>query len=114
MSLIDRIKDAPKLRNSAVVATWPDEDGKPTILYALPLTVQDIAWIQKPNRHKDFLNQMQVAGMIDLIIRKAEDKKGDSVFTIEDKPTLMQERLEVISGIFGDLWGDAGDDPEKN
>ena len=35
--------------------------------------------------------------------------------TLEDKPILMRKvSLNVIAGIFGDLWGDLGEDAEKN
>ena len=110
MSLMDTIKGLPETRRKASVEEWA-EDGKPAVLYALPLSVMDMAWVQK--RHKDFLNSMQVEGMVDLIIRKVEDKKGEKAFTLEDKPTLMRSPLNVIAGIFGDLWGDLGEDAEK-
>ncbi len=112
MSLIERIKDLPETRRKASVEEW-GEDGKPAVLYALPLSVMDWSWVQK--KHKDFLNAMQVEGMVDMIIRKAEDKKGEKAFTLEDKPILMRRAsLNTIAGIFGDLWGDLGDDAEKN
>ncbi len=112
MSLIERIRELPETRRLANIEEW-GEGGKPAVLYALPLSVMDMSWVQK--RHKDFLNSMQVEGMVDLIIRKAEDKKGEKAFTLEDKPTLMRKvSLNTIAGIFGDLWGDLGDDAEKN
>ena len=112
MSLIDTISGLAQTRRQASVDAW-GEDGKPAVLYALPLSVMDMAWVQK--RHKDFLNSMQVEGMVDLIIRKSEDKKGEKAFTLEDKPILMRKvSLNTIAGIFGDLWGDLGDDAEKN
>ncbi len=112
MRLIDTIKGLPEIRRKAIVEEW-GEDDKPAVLYALPLSVMDWSWIQK--KHKDFLNSMQVEGMVDMIIRKAEDKKGDKAFTLEDKPTLMRRvSLNTIAGIFGDLWGDIGEDHEKN
>lgn len=112
MSLIDRIREQPEVRRSVSVEEW-GEDGKPAVLYALPLSVLDMSWVQR--RHKDFLNSMQVEGMVDLIIRKVEDEGGDKCFTKEDKPTLMRRvSLSVIAEIFGDLWGDMGADAEKN
>ncbi len=112
MALIDIIKGLDQERRSASVAEW-GEDGEPAVLYAMPLSVLDMQWVQR--RHKDFLSAMQVEGMVDLIIRKVEDKKGEKLFSKEDKPALMRKvGLSVVAGIFGDLWGDLGDDAEKN
>ena len=112
MSLIDRIRALDEVRRTASVEAW-GEDGKPAVLYALPLSVKDMSWVQR--KHKAFLEQMQVEGMVDLIILKCEDKKGDKCFSNEDKPILMRKAgLTTIAGIFGDLWGDLGDDAEKN
>ncbi len=112
MSLIDHIKGLPEVRRKASVEEW-GEDGKPAILYALPLSVMDMSWVQK--KHKEFLNSMQVEGMVDLIIRKTETEDGKRAFTLEDKPVLMRKvSLSTIAGIFGDLWGDLGEDAEKN
>ena len=112
MSLIERIRERPEVRRSVSVEEW-GEDGKPAVLYALPLSVLDMAWVQR--RHKEFITSMQVEGMVDLIIRKVQDEAGDKAFTLEDKPVLMRKvSLNVIAGIFGDLWGDLGEDAEKN
>ncbi len=112
MALIDIIKGLEQERRSASVEAW-GEDGEPAVLYAMPLSVLDMKWIQ--GRHKDFLNSMQVEGMVDLIIRKAEDKAGEKLFDKEAKPIMMRKvGLSVVAGIFGDLWGDLGDDAEKN
>ena len=112
MRLIERIRALEEVRRSASVEAW-GEDDKPAVLYALPLSVKDMAWVQR--RHKDFLNAMQVEGMVDLIILKAEDEGGDKCFTKEDKPILMRKAsLNLIATLFGDLWGDLGEDAEKN
>jgi len=113
MSLIERIKAISEERRVVSVAAWADDDGTPAALYALPLSVADMKWIQA--RHKDFLNSMQVEGMVDLIIRKVEDKAGEKLFSLEDKPILMRKLgLSVVAEIFGELFGDIGDDAEKN
>ena len=112
MSRIERIRGQPEVRASVSGESW-GEDDKPAVLYALPLSVLDMSWVQR--RHKDFLTQMQAEGMVDLIIRKVEDEGGEKCFTKEDKPILMRKvSLSVVAGIFGDLWGDLGEDAGEN
>ncbi len=114
MKLIETIKALPRERRSATVEEWGGDEA--CVLYALPLSVADMKWIQA--RHKSFITELQVEGMVDLIIRKCEDDAGENVFTKEDKPTLMHRvTLNSISDIFGELWGatgDFGEDAEKN
>ncbi len=75
--------------------------------------MRDVAWVQR--KHKNFLDEMKVEGMVDLIVRKAEDKDGKKVFTKEDKPLLMRRaKSSTISVLFADLWGDLYEDTEKN
>ena len=115
MKLIDTIKALPRERRSATVEEWADGD-EACVLYALPLSVSDMKWIQA--RHKNFITEFQIEGMVDLIIRKCEDEAGEKVFTKEDKQTVMHRAsLDVIGDIFGELWGtkgDFGEDAEKN
>ena len=67
-------------------------------------------------KHKDFLNNMTIAGMVDLIILKAEDADGNRMFTLEDKFTLMGEPVNLIGDIAGKLFGSVAsiEDQEKN
>ena len=111
MSLIDRIKETASVRRSATVAEW-GEDDSPLVVWASALSVGDMSFVQR--RHKNFLDEMKVDGMLDLIIRKAEDKDGEKLFTLDDKMTLKRARMSTIATLFGDLWGDLGDDHEKN
>lgn len=114
MKLIDTIKAMPRSRRSATVEEWGGDEV--CVLYALPLSVSDMKWVQ--TRHKNFITEFQVEGMVDLIVRKCEDEAGEKVFTKEDKPTLMHSvTLDVIGDIFSELWGkkgDFGEDAEKN
>ena len=41
--------------------------------------------------------------MVDLIILKAEDKNGERLFTLEDKPHLMRESLSVVSRVSAEM-----------
>ena len=102
-----------KRRNKVVVAEWGDE-GKPLEIYASTLTCHDVDRLQK--KHKDFLNNMTIEGMVDLIILKAETADGEKMFTLEDKPHLMREPILLVSRIAGEVFGSvlSIEEQEKN
>ena len=111
MSLIERIKETAGNRRNVRVPEWDDGD-EPCIIYATALSVKDMAWVQR--RHKHFLDEMKVEGMVDLIIRKCQDKDGEKLFTLEDKqPLMIAAQVSTISALFGDLWGDLYEDAGK-
>ena len=95
------------------VPEW-GEDNAPLLIYVFPITAGDVNKIQK--KHKNFLNDMQMDGMIDLIILKACDADGNRLFTLEDKVHLMNEDVEIISPIAAKMFGDVEtiEDAEKN
>ena len=114
MSLGSKIAERQnRQRRTIEVAEWGD-DGVPLVVYCKPITAGDINKLQR--KHKDFLNNMTVAGMVDLIIMKAENADGDRLFTLEDKPTLMDEPVNLIAQISGSLFADVDsvEDQEKN
>jgi len=100
-------------RKQIEVVEWGEED-QPLIIYCGPITAGDIDKLQR--KHKDFLNNMTITGMIDLIIAKAEDADGKRLFTLEDKMYLMKESVTLISDIAGKMFGDVDtvEDAEKN
>jgi len=100
-------------RKQIEVVEW-GEDGNALIIYCGPITAGDIDKLQR--KHKDFLNNMTITGMIDLIIAKAEDADGKRLFTLEDKMYLMRESVTLISDIAGKMFGDVDtvEDAEKN
>ena len=100
-------------RKQIEVVEW-GEDGNALIIYCGPITAGDIDKLQR--KHKDFLNNMTITGMIDLIIAKAEDADGKRLFTLEDKMYLMKESVTLISDIAGKMFGDVDtvEDAEKN
>lgn len=114
MSIADRI--AQRLKDDRRVITVPEwgEDGVPLSVFVKPITAGDINRLQR--KHKDFLNNMTVEGMVELIIMKAEDSEGVKMFTIEDKPVLMREQVGVIADVAGKMFGDIDsiEDHEKN
>ena len=95
------------------VAEWGEED-KPLLIYASAITAGDLKTIQR--KHKNFLNDMTIDGMVDLIILKAQDVDGNKLFTLEDKVYLMGEPLNVIASISEKMFGeiDSIEDAEKN
>lgn len=100
-------------RNRIEVFEW-GEDGEPLVIYSGSITAGDIDKLQR--KHKDFLSNMTVTGMVDLIIAKAEDVDGKRLFTLEDKMYLMKESVTLISDIAGRMFGDVEtvEDAEKN
>ena len=100
-------------RKQIEVVEW-GEDGNALIIYCGPITAGDIDRLQR--KHKDFLNNMTITGMIDLIIAKAEDADGKRLFTLEDKMYLMKESVALISDVAAQMFGDIQtvEDAEKN
>jgi hypothetical protein len=84
------------------VAEWGDDD-QPLQIYASALTCQEFDRIQK--KHKDFLSNMTVEGMVDLLILKSENQDGEKMFTLEDKPHLMREPLTLVMKIGAEVFG---------
>ena len=80
------------------------EDGQPLVIYSGAITAGDIDKLQR--KHKDFLNNMTIAGMVDLIISKAEDADGKRLFTLEDKMYLMGDSVALIADIAGQMFGE--------
>lgn len=80
-------------------------NGKAVTLCAKPLTALDMVAIKRA--HPDFGNNPTLEGMVDLLIRKAQanDEDGGLAFDKADKPFLMRLNMNVIGGIFGDLFG---------
>ena len=112
MSLVDFLTDGSDDRK--VFIAKADDGSEAVKYYARALTPKDYQWVQK--RHKGFPDRDQGPAMVDLLIRKVEDKDGEKILTIEDKPALMiKGNLERVSEMFGALFGgDLSEDAEKN
>ena len=82
------------------VAEWGDDSALQ--MWVSPLTCADVDKLQR--KHKDFLQNMSIAAMVDLIIQKAEDKEGEKLFTVEDKPFLMREQITVVSRVAAEMF----------
>lgn len=88
-------------RKSFDVSEW-GEDDTPLTVYSGMLTCGDIDKLQR--KHPNFMSNPTVAAMVDLIIMKAEDKDGEKLFTLEDKPILMRESVTVVSKVAGHMF----------
>lgn len=114
MSLAKRIaaKRAEQERGFVDVAEWGEAD-EPLRLYFSPVSARDMEVIQR--KHKDFINNPTMSAMVEMIIRKCEDNEGDTVFSLEDKPILMGETINVIAKVFGAvLESVSSEEHEKN
>lgn len=102
MSLGKRIAAKRKSnRKSFEVNEW-GEDDVPLVIYSGILTCSDVDKLQR--KHPDFMSSPTVASMVDLIIMKAEDKDGEKLFTLEDKPFLMRESVTIVSQVAGQMF----------
>ncbi len=109
--LADFLAEGSDDRKCAVIT---NSDGDVETYYAKPLTNKDIMWVGK--KHKNFASDPCVEGLVDLLIRKTEDKDGKKALTVEDKPRLMRAPANAVGKIFGELFKDedADDDVEKS
>jgi len=114
MSLIDLIrKKQHSTRKTIEVPEWSAEDEAPFIVYFGKFLAHDLDRLQR--KHPGFINNVTIAGMVDMIIMKAQDRDGNILFTLEDKPTLMREPVEVITRIAGEMMtANSFEDHEKN
>lgn len=114
MSLAKRLaarQDAD--RRSIEVAEWGEDETSPQIVYYGPFLAIEMDKVQR--KHPNFLQSMTMAGMVEIIVMKAQDKDGNNLFTIEDKPTLMREPLTLITRVAGALMSsESVDEQEKN
>ena len=102
-----------KEKRTMEVPEW-GEDNSPLSLYASAITAGDNNKLQR--KHKNFLNDMTVDWMVDLIIMKAETKDGEKAFTLSDKPFLMSEQVSIIAELSAKMFGDivSLEEQEKN
>jgi len=114
MSLAKRIAERQRAaRKSIEVAEWGEDDTSPLVIHFGPLLALEMEKIQR--KHPNFFQSATIAGMVDLILLKAEDKDGEKLFTLEDKPTLMREEFTLITRIAGEMISASSvEEHEKN
>jgi hypothetical protein len=114
MSIAKRIaaNRAAQERGFVDVNEW-GEDGQPLRLYFTTVTARDVEKVQR--KHPEFLDRASLAAMVEMIIEKAQDEAGDRAFTLEDKPILMGETVNVIAKVFAAIFSATSiEDHEKN
>jgi len=114
MSIAKRIaaKRSEQERSFAEVEEWGEAD-EPLRLFFGPVTARDIEKVQR--KHPNFLTNTTMGAMVEMIIAKCEDEAGEKAFTLEDKPILMGEPINVIANLFGSVFAsDSVEDHEKN
>ena len=93
---------------------WGDDSGA-FKLYCRSITCYDLDQLQK--KHPNFLNNMTISAMVDLICMKAEDEGGTKLFaSAEDRLDLMGEETSVISEIANQMFAEieSAEEHEKN
>lgn len=114
MSIAKRIaaKRADQQRGFVDVEEW-GEGGNPLRLFFTSVSARDIEKVQR--KYKDFLTNTSLGAMVEMVIEKCEDEKGDKAFTLEDKPILMGEPVAVIANVFGAVFNSNSiEDHSKN
>jgi hypothetical protein len=103
MSLAKRIaaKRAEQERKAIEVAEWGEGDD-PLRLYSAAVTARDMDKVQR--KHPNFLNNVTMGGMVDVIIEKCELHNGEKAFTLEDKAVLMGEPIPTITKVFSEVF----------
>lgn len=103
---------AARTRSFIDVEEWGDGENPLRIHYGA-VTGHEIDRVQR--KHKDFLSSPTLPAMVELMIVKSEDEAGEKLFTLEDKPILLREPLELITRVFGELFGSTSiEEQEKN
>ena len=114
MSVAQRIaaKRAEKAREFMDVEAWGEGDT-PLRLYFTEVSARDIEKVQR--KYPNFLSDTSMSAMVEMIIAKCEDENGDKVFTLEDKPTLLNETVGTIAKVFGGVFSvESSEDHVKN
>jgi len=114
MSIAQRIaaNRAARERRFVEVMEWGEDDA-PLLIYYSDVSAREIEKVR--SKHKDFLSNPSIAAMVEIIIMKAETQDGEKVFTLEDKPILMGEPVDVIANLFGSIFSsEPAEVKEKN
>lgn len=100
-------------RRSIEVAEWGEDETSPQIVYYGPFLAIEMDKVQR--KHPNFLQNITLAGMVEIIVMKAEDKDGNKLFTLEDKPTLMREPMSLITRVAAAMMAtESVEEQEKN
>ena len=88
MSILNRAKSHIESLGvqSLEVEEWPDDSGKPTIIYWNPITLAE-----KKRLFERSSNINDVGLLADIVIMKALDKDGNKIFKSEDRLDIMHK-----------------------
>lgn len=112
MSIAKRIAERNSQKRHIEVAEW-GEPGVPEKVYFGPLLAGELNRIQR--KHPTFLQSASFEAMVELIVLKAENGQGEKLFTLEDKPILMREQVEIISRVAAEMMSSTPiEEQEKN
>lgn len=87
------------------VPEW-GEPGAPLLLYAYPLTINDVIELDGKYRTQTEQNIMQ-------LIRQCMDSKGDLYFSLLDKPALQNEPADIVGRVLTELNGESSSFTEE-
>jgi len=65
------------------IPEWETKDGKPFVIYAKPLTLAEKRRLSRDRKSDD------VTLFADVLILKAEDDKGNKIYKLDDKHSLL-------------------------
>jgi len=99
----DQIRSNTEFERTKISVEEWGQDGEPLVLFSTPLLAGEFSRLQK--KHKDFINNPSVDGLVDLIIMKAQDAEGEKVFDIEDRPILLRQPIGVVTSVATALMG---------
>ena len=92
------------------VPEWVDDEGKPLVVYVEPFTLKDKTRLQAAAR-----TGSEVDALVELVVVKCLDSKGEHLFTIEDKPLLRnQVDANVLERISREIMRVEVEDVRKN
>lgn len=99
-------------RRSMEVVEWGEDDSPLTVYYG-PFLAIEMDKVQR--KHPNFLQNISLAGMVEIIVMKAEDKDGNKLFGLDDKPVLMREPMTLITRVAGAMMAtETVEEQEKN
>lgn len=87
MSILDRAKahfESQEIKRIEV-PEWTDESGNPTVIFSEPFTLDERKKLIK------FAKEDDMEFVTRLVIMKALNEDGSKVFSLSDKPTLMNK-----------------------
>ncbi len=87
MKAIDRITQHFTTQETKIIEVpeWADEDGKPLVIHAEPMTLAEKSRLYKMAKDDD----MSLLAYV--LILKAKDEHGNKLFTLAEKKTLMEK-----------------------